>query len=182
MIMAIVSSKSGQYIKVLRGSSVFTPSSVQVSFYSFKSKSDRDEFFKREKDVLNFVSNVNSYLIESYSKLNSDIESWAVSKGLSKISSVDKLPKDLRDRLTKCEDLSELAFRVKTQWNSSEKIDLIKDMSTALELGFDMNWLTPLRAWEISSLCTGEFTNQTFSYACLYKELKKVFGSDFVDC
>ena len=41
---------------------------------------------------------------------------------------------------------------------------------------------TPLKSWGINSVHTGAFINQTFSYDCLYKELKKIFKEDFIDC
>lgn len=179
--MSIVNVKNGRYIKVIRELTVFRPNSVEVYFYSFLSKNEKEEYFKRREQISEFLFRCENFISTKYCELNSQVEEWIKRKELTSVD-YSKLPKHIRDSFDDLENLGKWASEVKFNWDTSTPITRFNNWDIVSELGFEEAWLTPLAHWEISSVHTGIFTNQTFSYDCLYKELKKIFKDDYVDC
>lgn len=180
--MAIVNSKSGRYIKVIREMAVFRPTSVQVFYYSFSSRKDKEEYFSRRKSVNDFVFNVKRYVEEENKKFEVELSEFLNGKDISKFSSIEDLPKRFRDLLSGISELSNYSFDVSRGWDKLVPLKKFKDMDLVHSLGFDDSWLTPLQPWDIQSVSTGVFTNQNFTFECLYGELKKIFKDDYIDC
>lgn len=181
--MALQSLKSGKYIKVLRDRCIFTPNSVEVSFYSFDSKHDRDAYFSRKQDVSLFVANSTKLLDDEYNSLSDEIMRFLKINGLERLDSLDDLPEDLINKNRYLEDLGKAIYEVRMGWDSHTppKFDgeILIDLKKA---GYDESWMNPLPDFSIGSVSTGAFTNQRFTYDCLYKELKKIFKNDYIDC
>lgn len=180
--MAIVNSKSGRYIKVIREMSVFRPNSVQVFYYSFSSRKDKEEYFSRRRSVDDFVFRVRKYVEESNKKFEDELSEFLRGKDVSKFSSIDDLPKKFRDRVYELSELSNYSFDVLRGWDKLVPLNAFKDVYLVHSLGFDDSWLIPLQPWDIQSVSTGAFTNQNFTFECLYGELKKIFKDDYIDC
>jgi len=176
--MALKNNKTGRYLKVIRELTTFTPLSVQVFYYEFESEKDRIEYFKRESAIKKFLAegDVKQALLQEEIK-------DAISKlgDTEKYKSVGDLPKAIRDLIAENEQFVSDLDTIRFCWNRSP-LSKFKSQSMLDEIGFDKNWFTPLKSWGINSVHTGAFINQTFSYECLYKELKKVFKDDFIDC
>lgn len=180
--MSLVNVKSGRYIKVLRDQAIFTPQSVSVAYYSFVSKEAKEEFFARKRGVENFVLAVEDYLEVENERLTRDIEDYAKEKNLESVGSIDELPKKFRARIAELSAISKASFVVYCGWDGCEALPIPSNLEKLKELGFNEAWLTPMEPWEIATVNTGAFTNQNFTYECLYCELKKIFKDDFVDC
>lgn len=172
--MSLVNKNTGKYIKVIRDRTVIMPNSFQVSFYEFESREDRDLYFKREKEISSFLVKCDLEII----RLQKEVDD--LSEGLS---DDEKLPVDLKKKIDFLLNFSSEVNSIRFDWNNSSGFGTkFKSMDLLSDLGFNESWLTPLKPWEIGTVHTGNFVNQNFSYDCLYKELKKVFKEDFIDC
>lgn len=180
--MAIVNVKDGRYIKVIREMCVFRPTSVEVFYYSFGSKKEKEDYFARKAEVERFVLRGREYYDTESELLNHEIEEYAKGAGIKKLKDISKLPLNFRERLDSLTKISKAVFSVEVGWDGARPLPQFDEKAKLIELGFDESWMNPLPSWEICSLHTGAFTNQTFTYECLYHELKKVFKDDFVDC
>lgn len=179
--MAIQGKDGGRYIKIIRDRCEFHPSSVLVCFYEFKSRKDRDIYFNREKDIMNFVnSNFNTFHQNTYDAAEILSKSGV---DISKLDSPDKLSKEIQKILDKNSDLISDLQLIRRDWKEPTFARTkFKNKKYLIELGFKEEWFTPIVLPTICTLSTGVFVGQNFSYDCLYKELKKIFKNDFVDC
>lgn len=171
--------KDGKYIKVIRENCVFYPSSVLISYYEFDSKEDRDNYFKREKEINDFVSKHRN----TYNELNlKAAETLSQVPGVD-LNSFDQFPKEVKKILNDAIDLMWDLQLITREWKSQNfSKTKFKNKKQLIELGFNEEWFTPVKLPVIGTVSTGVFLNQTFSFDCLYKELKKIFKTDFVDC
>lgn len=176
--MALKNSKNGRYLKVIRELTTFTPLSVQVFYYEFESEKDRTEYFRRETSIKKFLAEGDikyALLKEELKDKISELENTEQYKTFA------DYPKSIRDLITKSEQFISDLDTIRFCWNRSE-LPKFKSQDILDEIGFEKSWLTPLKPWGINSVHTGAFVNQNFSYECLYKELKKIFSNDFIDC
>lgn len=180
--MSIVNSKSGRYIKVIRELAVFRPNSVEVSFYSFGSRKEKEDYFARKLEVEKFLLNSDKYLLEKSIEVNEEIEAWAKDAHSDGKLTADDLPKAFRVQLDELSKLSKSVSVVRVGWDGGDPLPKFENVGKLRELGFKDAWFVPLPFFEVSSVHTGAFTNQNFTYECLYAELKKIFKEDFVDC
>jgi hypothetical protein len=178
--MAIENLSSGKYLKLIREETVFKGSSVEVCFYEFDSREDRDKYFKRKSEVSEFVERVTAIVDGWLADVNTKIEAWAAENKVTNLS-IDMLPKEFSDTIKKCSRMSEDLSILRFGWDKIEPLPTLSSQKDFDKLGFSKDWLTPLNQWSICTAYTGAFTNQNFSAECLYKELKKVF-KDYVDC
>lgn len=159
--MALVATDSGRYIKILRERCIFTPDAVQVFYYEFGSKKERDAYFSRLAEVQEFLKRAHEKCKEF------DVQADGVVKTIP--NEKDQFVADL--------------MVVEFGWDKEEPLPSdLKSIEIFKSLGFKQEWLLPLKAIQINGLITSPFTNQTFDFPCLYKELKKIFKGSFIDC
>lgn len=171
--MAIKNTTNGRYIKVIRESAVFTPSGVEVGFLVFESKEERDRFFQREKEISEFVSKLLSLQRELCVKLDEFSKSYV--EGTD-----DFEARVLSDKIKRIFDTVQI---ISPNWDIPSVLEAeYKKDDFLKEMGFSESWLEPLGKVEHNRVRTGKYTNQTFTYECLYSELKKVFKNDYIDC
>lgn len=158
--MALQNTLSGMYLKIIPHLCTVTPSSVQVSFYAFQSREDRDEYFNRRDEILTFLSACETKI----SLLKNLLREGDCSAIMSKLSAFE-------------EDVS----FIRSRW---EFVSFPKFRSQELlnECGFNEMWCTPLKPWSILTVHTGKFVGQKTSLDGLYSELKRVYKNNFVDC
>ncbi len=179
--MAIEHKGTGKYIKVVRELTEFRPNSVVVYYYEFGSRADRDEYFKRKKEIHQFLAKGD---VEFSS---TDVKAVAMFKSLgidpSTIKTVEELPKEISDLIVSSENMLADLNLIRFNWDKPSVQGLkFKNKGALVPLGFKEEWLVPLNFWALNAMETGAYTNQTFSFDCLYKELKNVFKVDFEDC
>lgn len=182
--MAIMNKSTGNYLKVIRDLTTFTPRSVQVAFYNFASRSDRDKYFTRKQAVTEFLSRGNEYVSKKFAELNSEIEKYATDAGLQGMRTLSELPANLYRAYKELDSLSRAIHQVDLYWKSAVTIPGVKSafvLDALNSLGFDSAWEQPLNPCGVTTVNTGVYSNQDFSYPCLYSELKKVFRG-YVDC
>lgn len=182
--MAIQSKDGRRYIKVIRDLCEFRPGSVSVCFYEFKSREDRDAYFKREQEITDFVnSKFNAFHKNTYDAAEILLKSGVDVSKINTEDTPDKFSKEIQKILDKNSDLFYDLQIIRRDWmNSNFAKTKFKNKKYLIELGFKDEWLTPITIPNICKLNTGVFINQNFSYDCLYKELKKIFKDDYVDC
>lgn len=170
-------SVEGKYLKVIRELTEFRPTGVTVYYYEFKSEKDRDEYFSRQADVRAFLA----ACTEKKQQIDAEIanEMAALKR---EIKSQDDIPVHIQKMMKESEQFIIDADTVGNYWDKAEPMPRLATQKLLDECGFKKEWKTPLSAWCINALNTGAFTNQNFSYECLYRELKKIFKDDFVDC
>lgn len=179
--MALLAKDSGKYIKVIRDRCIFTSDAVQVFYYEFDSKKDRDEFFNRKSEVQEFLKKAHAKCLDFDSETD-DIVSSALPKNefdMGKFVFPESAIKLHNEKDQFMLDLMVVEFG----WDKEEPLPKdLKSIETFKSLGFKEDWFSPLKSVQINGLVTGAFTNQTFNFSCLYRELKKVFKEDFIDC
>jgi len=178
--MALQNSKTGTYIKVILDRCSFRPNSVEVAYYEFENKADRDAYFKREKEIKDFGAKCDL----KFAVLEKEVVD-AVLKGKvdgTKVTKLTDLPKGVQKLVLASEAFVSDSSKIRFGWDKEEPLPSEYQSQKLLdECGFNFEWLKPLRSHGINYMSTGIFTNQTFSMDCLYKELKKVFKTDFID-
>lgn len=170
-------SVEGKYLKVIRELTEFRPTGVTVYYYEFKSEKDRDEYFQRQLDVHLFLSRCN----EKKQELDAEITKEVLAL-THEIKSQDDYPDYIKKMIKDAEQFIVEVDTVGNYWDKPEHLPKLTSQKLLDECGFKKEWKTPLSAWCINALNTGAFTNQNFSYECLYRELKKIFKDAFVDC
>lgn len=182
MSMAIFNKETGNYLKVVRDLTVFTPRSVKVTFYDFKSRKDRDLYFLRQAQVEKFLKHGNAQVKKWFEEFNGEVANYARGMGLEELNSVSELPDVMQERYNELSAVSAFLRDLSFDWERG--VSLPKDKQVAndlLVLGFMSDWSEPLSPTGLVTVHTGTFSNQDFSYACLYSELKKVYRG-YVDC
>jgi len=170
-------SVDGRYLKVVRELTEFRPTGIMVYYYEFLSKEDRDKYFTRQAGVRAFLTACQNKKLEIEDDLAKRVA------GLNKeVKSLNDLPLDIQKDIKDCEQMMIDAEVVGMRWDKPEPLPKFASQKRLNECGFDEAWRTPLAPWAINGLNTGAFTNQNFSYECLYKELKRVFKNSFIDC
>ena len=158
-IMALAS-LSGRYIKVIRELCEFSLSGVTVYYYE-----EIHDFVKRGREKCEQLS---EELFETLSTLN--------------LKEGDQIPVKYQEKLNEIDTFFTDIDTIGKNWDRDEALPEFESQALLDECGFKEEWKTPLAPWAINSVNTGVFTNQNFSFGCLYKELKKIFKTDFVDC
>lgn len=170
-------SVEGKYLKVIRELTEFRPTGVTVYYYEFKSEKDRDEYFYRQAAVRAFLEEC------TQRKRQMDEEIAKEMAALKReIKSEADIPVHVKKMMDDAEQFIIDADTVGNYWDKPEPMPRLSTQKLLEECGFKKEWKTPLSDWSINALNTGAFTNQNFTYECLYHELKKIFKDDFVDC
>lgn len=179
--MALLARDSGRYIKVIRERCIFMPSAVQVFYYEFDSKNDRDDYFTRKAEVEKFLELATAESLKFDIKINEIVDA-ALPKDEKEIQNF-VLPDEATNLHREKDQFVLDLIAVESNWDNEEPLLIgLKSINKFKLLGFKEEWLTPLKPVAINGIMTGAFTNQTFSFPCLYKELKKMFKDDFIDC
>lgn len=176
--MAIYNKGTGNYLKVVRDLAIFTPRSVNIAFYDFVSKSARDAYFSRKQAVSSFVQRATGEILSARDVLNFDISEFSK---IQTVESISDLSPELRARVDELDDLDAAVHNIGLTWDGNvikPKKNLVPKLKS---FGFDSAWCNALEPWNISTVNTGVYVNQDFTYECLYRELKKVY-SKYVDC
>ena len=179
--MAISNKENGQYLKVIRERTMFTPVSVQVCYYGFPSRASRDAYFSRQTEISAFLRSLEATISKQDAELYSVVTSYAKGAGLESLRSNDELPADLREQAEKLQQLRDASGLVRRYGMLNVAMPHPANLSELVKLGFNKSWLKPLDSWGIYTVHTGTYTNQNFTYECLYKELKKVYPT-YIDC
>lgn len=173
-IMALAS-LSGRYIKVIRELCEFSLSGVTVYYYEFKSRADRDAFFTRKQEIHDFVKRGREKCEQLSEEIFETLSTLNLKEG-------DQIPVKYQEKLNEIDTFFTDIDTIGKNWDRDEALPEFESQALLDECGFKEEWKTPLAPWAINSVNTGVFTNQNFSFGCLYKELKKIFKTDFVDC
>ena len=177
--MAIRIKSNNQYIKLDLTGSAFFPHGIFVSYTIFESE-ERRLYHKdvQERVMLEIDNKWSEWDFEQ----SQQFQEYADSKGLT--------PENIhRDQvgyewMQKIDGVADDMGAVRAGWDSySYEFDLkypdeLSSFGATAEFLADENRVYPSTIGAIST----EHTDQTFTYECMYGELKKLFPDDWEDC
>lgn len=176
--------KDGKYIKLNFDGCYIDRNGVHISYYEYKSKSD--------KDIEENVNMLFTKLLKNYSEYSEKITNEVISK-------LDFDPEQLKSKDELFDNLSENQKNlIESVLNIENNISIINeylitrnkkllDNLTEIELfkslGYSEEILKPYERPSLNIGVSGVLTNQKFTYNSMYNELKKLFKKDgFTDC
>ena len=177
--MAIRIKSNNQYIKLDLSGSAFFPHGILVSHTIFESENKR----LHHKDVQErIMMNIDSEWQNWSSEQSQQFQEYVDAKGLTE----ENIHEDQvgYDWYQKLQGVAEDMGAVRAGWDSySYEFDLnypeeLSSFGATAEFLADENRVYPSTIGVISQ----EHTNQTFTYECMYEELKKLFPNDWEDC
>lgn len=173
--MAIKNINTGRYIKVIREQTLFRMDGVLVGYYAFKDKDTRDLFYSRRDMIKKVASYCDSKVVDLVNEEAVYTDSIKDSRDLN-LDFVHDLHLKQRGY-----SLNATLLRLNIDNDLSSVIRDLFNVDELFKNGLDESLLN-VPDYEYGQVVTGIFINQNFSYECLYKELKKIFKDDYIDC